>query len=131
MLGRCYQVLGDYENAGARYEQALLNEPLDQSEPAKLTIPETHYRLSQVLFDGRKNWEAAFKEADTAVKAHPNSPNYLEARARALVQLKRFKEADRDLHDAIVLDPNHRASLLLHKLVESELHKGKPTANPQ
>jgi Flp pilus assembly protein TadD len=123
--GRCYQGIGQLEIAEANYRQAIENGKIDKSEPAQLTVPEAHFRLSQVRFQVG-DYESALQEAAAAVKAHPDSPNYLEARAAALVQLKRFKEADKDLHAALALDPVHKASLALHQLVQAELHSTKP-----
>lgn len=121
--GRCYQAVEAWEAAEAQYRRAILNGELDHSEEGKMTVPEAHYRLSQVRFHFG-DYENALEEADRAVKVHPDSPNYLAAKASALIQLNRLPEAAKIVQQALALDPTHRQSLELQKLLAAPAKPG-------
>jgi tetratricopeptide (TPR) repeat protein len=117
--GKAYMLAGDLEMAELRFRQAINNAQFDASPGAKETGVEAQYRLSEVRFE-LHDYEGAFESANHAVKAVPDGIEYLTARAAALIQLKKYKEADADLHAALKLDPTYQKAIGLHKLLEAE-----------
>ncbi|MEZ0325526.1 MAG: hypothetical protein ACAH95_06445 [Fimbriimonas sp.] len=117
--GKAYMLAGDLETAELRFRQAIHNAAFDKTPGSRETAFEAHYRLSQVRFKLR-DYEGAFEEADKAVKGEPNGPEYLLARASALIQLKKYDEADRDIHAAVKLEPSNQEAIGLHALLALE-----------
>ncbi|MFZ4508062.1 MAG: tetratricopeptide repeat protein [Fimbriimonas sp.] len=115
--GKAYQILDDHDQAIQRLRQCLANRKIDNSEEARLTSVEAHYLLS-ISYLAKGNYTDALTEATLAVKEIPNAPNYHWGRASCLVQLKRTPEAIKELDAAIALDPNHKRSLALLKMIE-------------
>lgn len=125
VLGQIYQITGDVEAAGRAYEQSILNEPIDTEErdnPAlKATVIEAKALLSEVLLEyairqsqsGAKPAtlkplrERALAWAEQAVKAQPDAPRYLAAKASALLALGREEEAKAAILAATAADPTH------------------------
>lgn len=124
--GRCYQAVQAWDLAEAKYRQAILNGKFDKSDSANLTVPEAHFRLSQVRFQAG-DYENALEEASRAVRAQPNNPDYLACRASVLIQLRRYDEASKDLQQALTLDPAHAKSEQLQKLLDLERQRTNPT----
>ncbi len=117
--GKAYMLAGDLGTAEERFRQSIENAAFDKTPGARETGFEAHYRLSQLAFKLHA-YEAALDEADKAVKGEPNGPEYLAARAAALIQLKRYAEADRDIHAAVKLEPGNKEATRLHALLVLE-----------
>jgi len=112
-----YRALGNTEKAEQYVRQCILSLPPSQAPEIRQTAAEAHYQLSRVLFDEKKYAEA-LAEAATADQTIGDNPNYLVAKAIALVQLRREAEAKSDLAKALKLDPKNRRALGLKKLLK-------------
>lgn len=119
LSGKIHQILGEPQLAERGFRQCLLLYPADaESRPTERvqivqTGAEAAYRLSLLLFS-HGQIKDALQSADAAVKAFPNAPNYLVARAAALNELRRVDAAKKDLMQALALDPkNANAAALL------------------
>lgn len=117
-LGLCmiYRALGNTEKAEQYIRQCILSLPASQAPEIRQTAAEAHYQLSRVLFDEKK-YPEALAEASTADQTIGDNPNYLVAKAIALVQLKREKEAKVELAKALKLNPTNRRATGLAKLL--------------
>jgi len=115
-LGMIYRGLGNLDVAERHLQQCLLNLPGTDTPEIKETAAEAHYQLARVLFD-RQEFDNSLAEASTACDSSPSNPNYIVARASALLQLKREKEARVELDKALALDPENRRGLGLKKLL--------------
>jgi tetratricopeptide (TPR) repeat protein len=119
--GKAYQFAGQRDLAEARYLQCLANLPYDsKDDPAiKETGYEAHYRLSQIYSDSQ-DYKKALTEADAAVKGHSDAPDYLVAKASALIQFKRIAEARPLLEAALKLEPTHEKAKGLLVLISGQ-----------
>ncbi|HVE16965.1 MAG TPA: tetratricopeptide repeat protein [Chthoniobacterales bacterium] len=78
------------------------------------------HAIDQDVKDHR--YDAALKKADEALAIRPNDPGLLNAKGAALIELRRFAEADKILEAAVAADPkalapqfNQFESLFLQK----------------
>ncbi|MEZ0326679.1 MAG: tetratricopeptide repeat protein [Fimbriimonas sp.] len=118
--GKAYMFAGDYGLAEQRFRQAINNVPFDKGTPqAQETGYEAHYRLSQLRFNIH-DYKGAVEEATAAINGQPQGVEYYVARASALIQLKKYKEADFDLHSALKIEKDFQPAIRLHKLLEME-----------
>ncbi|RYG88653.1 hypothetical protein EON77_00340 [bacterium] len=124
-MGQIRQIRGELDEAGRSYEQAISNEKADweeQKNPAlHATVTEAKALLAETLLDYaiqrqqagappeelKMLRERALSWADQAVKAQPDAPRYLAARASALLALNRNEEARAAVLAAVASDPNH------------------------
>ncbi|MFI5387100.1 MAG: tetratricopeptide repeat protein [Fimbriimonadales bacterium] len=117
--GKCYQAAGNDDAAIKRLRDGLATLP-PPPVPAEFndTAIEAHYVLSVSLFN-KKDYEGAMKEVSTAIAMFPGSPIYLSQRASIYVQMRppKYVEAAHDLLRALTIDPQHKRSLGLLKLV--------------
>lgn len=123
-LGRIFEALDQPEDAARNYEQAILNEskdPVRDSEALKKTVVEakgslsmTLQKMAQMANQSKDEvelakvplyYDRAYRWADQAVTAIPNSVKYLTARAGAALQLKKVDVAKKDVISALELDP--------------------------
>ena len=119
LSGKIHHVLGEDTIAADRFKQCTLiadneiSQHLNEKAAISQTAAECGYQLSQLqLLKGQI--KEALASAEAAVKAVPNSADYLTARASALNELRRTDEAKKDLTLALKLDPsNSRARGLL------------------
>jgi tetratricopeptide (TPR) repeat protein len=118
--GLIYRALGAGDKAETLFTRAVNNGRILADEQSKLSVAEAHYNLALIQIE-RRNYSQAVEEANQAIEAVPNSPNYLSARASAYIQLKKKREAMRDIRTALQLDPNHKRSLGLKKLLTAAL----------
>lgn len=115
-LGMIYRGLGNLDVAERHLQQCLLNLPGADTPDVRETAAEAHYQLARVLFD-RQEFDKSLAEASTACESSPSNPNYIVARASALLQLKREEDARVELGKALALDPENRRGLGLKKLL--------------
>lgn len=124
-IGQIRQILGESREAGIAYEQAISNGPADYEEKGnknlELTVVEAKALLSETLIqyaieqsqagasaaELKTIRERALSWADEAVKAQPDAPRYLAAKANALLALGREEEAKAAIIAAAAADPNH------------------------
>lgn len=64
----------------------------------------------------------ALADLDRAVALAPQDPDNVERRARILIDLHRYPEAERDLRRALELDSTHRGSLLAYGFMLKETY---------
>jgi tetratricopeptide (TPR) repeat protein len=95
LAGTAAQLQGDPAAASASYAAALKVQPDHHS---------ARNNLAMVLADGGK-WEDAVKEAQTIVRAVPQSAEYLDTLAYAYRKGRKFDEAKARLAEAIHLQP--------------------------
>ena len=118
--GKAYTLLGDDENAERCLQQLLNNVPLyADNETGHKSEVEAKYLISGIRFRQQK-YNEAYAFADEAVKAVPDAPNYLVARASAAIQIKQIKQAKEDVAAALTLDPNHKKALQLATLLKAQ-----------
>lgn len=124
-IGQIRQILGDVEEAGRAYEQAIANEPTDYEEKdnpdLKATVVEAKARLAETLLDYgilrtqsgataaelKTIRERALSWAEGSVKDEPNNPRSLAVQASALLALGREEEAKAAVMAAAAVDRNH------------------------
>jgi tetratricopeptide (TPR) repeat protein len=117
--GKAYLLAGDLEMAEIRLRQCIDNARFDKTPGAKETGYEAYFRLSQARFQ-LGDYEGARDAATEAIKGEPAGVMYLLARARALIQLKKYVDADKDIHAVAALDKTNKEAESLHKLLEAE-----------
>jgi tetratricopeptide (TPR) repeat protein len=122
LSGKIHHVLGEDTIAADRFEQCtqvaaneIAQHPNEKTAIGQ-TAAECGYQLSQIQLLRGKIKEA-LAQADAAVKAVPNSPDYLTARASALNELRRTDEAKKDLAQALKLDPSNARARGLLRLI--------------
>ncbi|RMF94771.1 MAG: tetratricopeptide repeat protein [Candidatus Schekmanbacteria bacterium] len=97
-LGRFYTLQGDYEKAILEYETALKLRP-DHS----YSYNNLAYIYMEKLNDKKKGLEYLKK----AVKASPNIAFIRKNYASALIDLGKYKEAEKEMKEALRLEPNN------------------------
>jgi tetratricopeptide (TPR) repeat protein len=127
--GKSYALVGDDVTAESRLQQLLNNVPLYENNAEGIRAAmEAKFVLSQIRFRQGK-FQEAFALADEAVKAHPDIPNYLIARANAEVELRRIDDAKNDVGQALLIDPQHTQGRRLAKLLLAT-ETGSPAPKP-
>jgi tetratricopeptide (TPR) repeat protein len=115
--GKCYQAIGKDTEAIRRFQQGLATVPPDPIPAILDTAIETHYLLSVSFFNVHDN-DASLKEVNTAINLYGRvSPIYLAQRANIYIQQKKYKEANDDLMKGLQVDPEHKKSKALLKLL--------------
>jgi len=136
LAAKIYQALGNNVAAEERIRQAIFNGEEEikmantqgdkiRAQQLGPAVVEAHYMHSQLLLT-QNDYEGALHQANHAVSSAPNSPDYLVARAAALIQLKRPEEALKDVNAALALDKTHKRGLQLLKLLD--LASAEPTS---
>ena len=146
--GKSYMVLGDFQRASERFEQCVMNELLDPAKDSpelKATVIEAKALAAECLVEVAAQYAAsgdkdlmarrtgmynrAFALSDEAIKAIPNSPKYLLARAQASINLKHIPDAKKDVAAALALDPqNLKAKSLAIMLGIEKIDKTSPVS---
>lgn len=141
LLAKVYQILEKNDRAEERIQQALVNADMvlqqakqqnnqNRIDATNLTIAECQFVFSQLLAL-RGEYTEALNQIDAALKVAANSPDYLAQRASIYVQLEKIPEAVADLRDALALQPNHRRSIAIGKLIDSALFPENGAGQPK
>jgi tetratricopeptide (TPR) repeat protein len=115
--GKIYQALGNDDAAVKRFQQGLATVPPNPILAVKDTAIEARYLLAKSLFN-LKLYDDALKQIDVAIKMLPfGSPIYLSQRAAINIERRKYSEANEDLVKALEIDPEHKRSRALLKLL--------------
>ncbi len=113
--GFLYYLAGDTDRCSLNLTQSIYNSALPANNSSandrfnvEGIIGDTHHLLSLIAFD-RHDYQTSVKEATIALQHRIDHQQYYLARARAEVQLNQKPAAEKDLGDALKLDPNYAA----------------------
>jgi tetratricopeptide (TPR) repeat protein len=117
LTGKTYQALGEHVTASERFRDcANAISPETKVEEVRSMLAEA-YALRAVSLERVGAFEEAEQSATNALALYSNNPNYLAALASAEIQLGKRSEAQFHLKKALLVDPEHRRSLQLVKLL--------------
>lgn len=118
-LGKIQQYFGDHEGAiktfstGADYITDL------KDKGANRLLAEFYY-LASISYEGLRNYEAVDQFIQKALEIDAKNPNFLSVRASSALQQGNVTAAKNDLAAALKIDPEHRRSKQLLKLIAAE-----------
>jgi Tfp pilus assembly protein PilF len=115
-LGNLYLSMGHLEAADRLLSGVL------QKDPSQFNV---QLGLSLALSENALDFPRALRLADNALKLQPDHFEALQARARALIGLNRFDEAELALRRAMLIRSNSRSLLRLY--AEFLLNRDRPT----
>ncbi len=120
LAGKVYQALGDHERAKIKLKECLSTlAPGSQDENIRHMEAEALALLALSL-ERTGVVEEALAAAEEALKLYPDNPNYLAAKASALIQMGKPEEAHRAVREALARDPRHARALQLDRLLHSQ-----------
>jgi tetratricopeptide (TPR) repeat protein len=108
--GRIHLLLGEHQVAEDKFKRSIANSAHESNSAnvrkvEQLTAEAQFFLAQCLLLD--ENWESAVATVNQALKARPNTPNYLYVRARARIQLRDLKGAEADLSAALRVEPGN------------------------
>jgi serine/threonine protein kinase/tetratricopeptide (TPR) repeat protein len=150
-LGRCLLQVGELTRAAVELEKSVGMEPVDfhanfclgvcasrlerprQAITAfSVCIGQEPLRSEAFIQRGRahaawNDWELAFNDFDRALRIRPNVPGVLLERAKALIQLRRYDDAGKDIDQILQILPGHEEALRLSAQLQE---RRKDPTNP-
>jgi len=106
LLANIEQALGNSEEAGRNYQQALLQIEKNSGNPdMRETEANIRFNLGQHFYN-KDEFEKAEKFSDSALALHHNSAVYHTAAASIKIRLNKLGEAREMVRHALEIDPN-------------------------
>ncbi len=119
LAGKIYQALGNHELALERLNGVVLRIPEDTVDEQQRRMAAEARFVATISLERIAAFREAAIEAETALAAYPDNPNFLGALASARLQLGQLDAARAAVRKALRIDPEHPRSRQILKLLES------------